>query len=230
MALDGAWLRYIRADRHLAEARGLIQKFGKSCVNHIVADNDTDPNPSIILRTTPDLPPFLPIVVSDVIHNLRAALDYVVFELAFHDSGRVQDGTQFLIEDFKIHPTDPRLGFDGKRRQRLKGLSPKHVGMIEALQPYKGVDWTKTLRNISNPDKHRKLTALSDSGYYTMTHVGQTRLETKPLVIKPDDWEVDASYAIYIAPPNLNEPSLMPTLDNVYAGVGRTLELFKREF
>ena len=34
------------------------------------------------------------------------------------------------------------------------------VGAIEKLQPYNGVAWTKTLRDISNPDKHRKLTAI----------------------------------------------------------------------
>ena len=29
--------------------------------------------------------------------------------------------------------------------------------MIEKLQPYKGCDWTQTLRTIRNPDVHREL-------------------------------------------------------------------------
>lgn len=36
-------------------------------------------------------------------------------------------------------------------------LSDAHVAAIERLQPYKGVNWTKRLRRISNLDKHNEL-------------------------------------------------------------------------
>jgi hypothetical protein len=49
-------------------------------------------------------------------------------------------------------------------RSRNKGflryLSDAHVDAIEAYQPYKGVNWTQTLIDISNPDKHRELTVM----------------------------------------------------------------------
>src|SRR5580704_81891 len=41
------------------------------------------------------------ILLGEIVYNLRAALDYLVFELARHDSGAVQAGTQFPICDFK---------------------------------------------------------------------------------------------------------------------------------
>jgi hypothetical protein len=39
----------------------------------------------------------------------------------------------------------------------LKRLSAAHVAAIEKLKPYNGVDWTKWLVIVSNPDKHRHL-------------------------------------------------------------------------
>jgi hypothetical protein len=228
--LDDAWLRFQRADRHLAEANELVQKFGDACKHYIVTDNNRNPTPTFVLESTPDLPIMLPLIVSDAIHNMRAALDYIVFELARYDSGKVQNGTQFLIEDFKIDPANPKRGFEGRKGDRLKGLSSKHVGMIEALQPYRGVEWTKTIRDISNKDKHRNLPVMSDRGYYRVAYIGRQSLTTKPLVVKPDDWDVDASYAIYIAPPDLTKPGLMPTLQSIESDLGHTLELFQAEF
>src|SRR5205807_810975 len=49
----------------------------------------------------------------------------------------------------------------GKQVARyLKGVPPTAVTMISALQPYAGCTWTKDLRELSNPDKHRHLAAL----------------------------------------------------------------------
>jgi hypothetical protein len=89
----------------------------------------------------------------------------IVFELARHDSGGIeQDGTQFIIEDVKSDPLKPNRGFDARSKRHLRGLNQAHIDAIESFQPYRGVEWTKTLRDISNPDKHRKLTLLSSIG------------------------------------------------------------------
>jgi hypothetical protein len=230
-ALDGAWLRFRRAEEHLTEAHELIREFGKACKNHIVADNDTDPERPTFTLNAPALPVMLPVIISDAVHNMRAALDYIVFELAKKDSGQIQDGTQFLIEDVKADPAHPNRGFDARSRKYLRGLSGKHIGMIEGFQPYKGVDWTKSLRDISNPDKHRELTVIDKSGGFLYTYRGSVDLATqKPLVINPDDWDIDARYAIYVSPPNLSEPALIPSLGKIQLGVCQALELFKAEF
>src|SRR5204863_4438007 len=86
----------------------------------------------------------------EMIYNLRAALDYVVFEPARFDSGQTQNGTQFPIED------KPE-GFKGRQKTYLKGLTDPHVALVEEYQPCQGCNWTATLRDLSNPDKHREL-------------------------------------------------------------------------
>ena len=93
------------ADRHLAEADEIIRAFGLACEDYIVPDG----HGHFILQQFTN-PPELAVVVSDIIHNLRATLDYIVYELALSDSGKVQDGTQFLIEDVKVDPRNPNAG------------------------------------------------------------------------------------------------------------------------
>ena len=235
--LYGAQLRFERADGHLTEADGLIRAFAKSCEDYVVSN---DHGQTIRLGGWPDIPMMLPVVVGDAIHNLRAALDYIVFELALLDSGKVQNGTQFPIEDVKFDPVNPKRGFDARRNTYLKGVNDRHAGMIERMQPYHGIDWTKTLADISNPDKHRKLTTLDnkDRGVTVTVHFNNGGRFTSPLpqttsdgqLSRRYDLEIDASHAITIAPSDVSKPSLMSTLRRIETEVTSVVELFKPEF
>lgn len=65
--------------------------------------------------------------LGEFIYNLRSVLDYLVYSLAWRDSGRPQDGTQFLIEDREEV-------FLSKRPSRLKGISDEHVAVLSEYQ------------------------------------------------------------------------------------------------
>ena len=237
--LDGAELRLYRADRHLTEADSIVQAFADSYIQHFVPSDD---GKSARFDKWPDIPSNLAVVVSDAIHNFRSALDYLVFELALHDSGTVQNNTQFLIEDFKVDPADPkRRGFDARALNCLRGLRQDHINSIELLQPYKGVKWTKDLREVSNPDKHRRLTALTHKGQLvgvTVRHrktgrfTGEPRLdrETNDLAFDRYDIEIDAHQTIAIEGTKTSEPAIMPILRKIQLGVHRTIDSFKPEF
>jgi hypothetical protein len=235
--LDGADLRFLRADRHLSEADQLIAEFSRACAPYVVTRRDPDTDAiSITIETTPPLPVFLPLVVSDAIHNMRAALDYIVYELARHDSGTVQEDTQFPIENFKVGSNGG--GFEAKVKRRLRGLTQAHVGAIERLQPYNGVEWTRTLRDISNPDKHRTLIALTDKfGYFSLSERrGLYEFCATPGVqllgegVSDLQWQVDAHDAIAIEGSNADQPALMRTLRNLQLEVCQTIEAFKPDF
>src|SRR5207248_7031111 len=150
--LDGAFARVDRAGEHLAELKTIIDAFrqGRHDARSIVLDPDVIKNGNI----EPEWPIFdrlrIAILVGEICYNLRAALDYLVYEFALLDSGKVQEGTQFPIE---YRPKD----FKGWAKVRLRGLNARHNACIKALQPYSGCDWTGTLKEISNPDKHRTL-------------------------------------------------------------------------
>jgi len=72
----------------------------------------------------------LGILVGEVIYNLRAALDYLIYELAFLDSFKIQEGTQFPIEDTKRRWQVAAFGTK-KRPARLVGISGRHKAAIE---------------------------------------------------------------------------------------------------
>jgi hypothetical protein len=152
--LNGAYSRINRADEHLINLKTVAKEFldaeSKLAISNFQFDKQTFP-PTIRLKRFIEIPPDVPILVGEIVYHLRSALDFLVYELAALDSGTPQNGTQFPIED------TPN-GFKGRRRSYLRGVNDRHAALIEKLQPYNGVNWTKTLRSISNPDKHRRFT------------------------------------------------------------------------
>ena len=246
--LNGAFLRFKRALKHIEDAGTEIGHFESACANEIVS-NYGGKIPTGIKY--PETPPMLPVIVSDAIQNLRMALDYIVYELAIKDSGQPQDGTQFLIEGCKgfrkkgSHCPTCGLGktphgFEFRRHSYLKGISTPHIGMIESYQPYKGIEWTKTLRDISNRDKHRTLTLLSTAGRSVLVtpRESQTGGHGSPVPnVQGQSSDVSAQYldvsagnTFAIVMPGLSEIPLMTTLSYLVAYVCGTIERFEREF
>jgi hypothetical protein len=45
------------------------------------------------------VPKAIPTLIGEVVYNLRTALEYLAFQLAYLDTGQVQKGTKFPIED-----------------------------------------------------------------------------------------------------------------------------------
>jgi hypothetical protein len=173
--LDGAFARINRAGEHLKELKRIAEAFGR--VYHDAISVGAMPEHLGLLDFRPPnpfpIPEGISIVVGEICYNLRAALDYLVYELARLDSGRVQVGTQFPIEHKKKR-------FDSISPHRLKGLYPSHVTAIELLQPYRGCDWTATLKEISNPDKHRELTKRGYAGAVWQEDMGENRSTVDP--------------------------------------------------
>jgi hypothetical protein len=163
-SLDNAYARVRRAEHHLSKLKSESPGILSVVSGWAEGQQDLAVLNLPIEKGITSLPPSFGIRVGEAIYNLRAALDYLVYELAILDSGIVQHGTQFPIEDSKS-------GWQRKRPQYLVGISAKHQGAIELLQPYKGCNWTKTLRGLSNPDKHKTLTIIRLGPLITNTNV-----------------------------------------------------------
>lgn len=160
--LDGAYSRVKRAGKHLAYLNRRVNILSKSICESVyinrqpqkfILENGREINGFLCDATAriEPVPHIIKILIGEIVYNLRAALDYLVYELARLDSGKIIDNTQFLIEE------SPE-GFSKNSGYRLKGINDKHVKIIEGLQPYNGCNWTRILRELSNPDKHRELT------------------------------------------------------------------------
>ncbi len=157
-SLKGAYLRVQRAGTHLSDLERRERRRNRAYRKNLIYEfNRVTQLAHGRWKGSRPISPGISVVLGEVIYNLRAALDYLVYELAFLDSGLEQDGTQFPIESSKGGFAS-RCDETRDRGVYLRGLSQAHKDAIKDLQPCYGCHWTKLLADISNPDKHRKLT------------------------------------------------------------------------
>lgn len=144
-----------RAGEHLHELHAIISEAKAAAEDEVVWSFDpTVPEPDVDVdwSKAARLPQGrIAIIAGEAIYNIRAALDYLVFALAWKDSGQEQEMTQFPIDH------KPSV-FREHRKSRLKGVSKQNQDKIEGYQPYRGCTWSPVLRDLSNPDKHKDLT------------------------------------------------------------------------
>lgn len=228
--LDGAFERVRRADEHLTD---LKQRIGKA----LKAQEDSigihfDPNPPYTFKltqpTSTNVHMIIGILIGEICYNLRSALDYLVFELSKLDSGQFQDGTQFPIEDAE-------KSFSHRiKRGWLKGINSAHIAAIERLQPYNGCNWTKILRDISNPDKHRQFVHIWGNGRADGYTRADGRFDSIHAPIRraphPAGGEMDVKIHFSSTIEFANNEPILETLDVIKLKVSETLEVFKPEF
>lgn len=220
--LDGAYQRVNRANEHLADLHNRIVTIYQTLRDEISSYREPmgcsgvreKCTVVIVKRLNNEIPEIISILVGEIVYNLRTALDYLVYELARLDSGKLQDGTQFPI-------CDSINGFERNKRF-LKGIDFRHVSSIESLQPYKGCDWTKSLRDLSNLDKHRQLIIVKSDASGEFPKNKTPSFPTK----NPMDVESYISF-------NVTFSGGMPVEENLQElimQVTKTLDGFKPEF
>ncbi len=145
------------------------------------------------------------------------------------DSSVIQSGTQFPIEDSGKH-------FNGHSKVvRLKGINPTHIAMIERLQPYNGCDWTKILRELSNPDKHREITRIRGDyfvhGFTSFDHPNFADIRNPVRrAYHPIHGEVDVKIGLVTTVTLDDGTPVTSALEEIKTQVANTLILFKPEF
>jgi hypothetical protein len=239
--LQGAFDRLDRAEEHIAQFEVEQKAFGEAYHNNLVIEPNREPPPDFIARETATVGPstLSAILLGEIVYNLRAAMDYLVFELAWKDAGVIQNGTQFPI-------CDSKKNFDGIAPKSLVGLNAAHFAAIEGLQPYRGCHWAAVLRDISNPDKHRRLVRGSYAFRIHITSWGNAAFKgmnapafrSKHRAIRPSGEEVDvhltteAPIMISARMPGGN-PKFVPVvmlIEQIKTGVRNTLRDFEPEF
>jgi len=103
------------------------------------------------------------VMFGDALHNLRSALDHLVWELVRLNTGK--DGStanQFPICDTgAAYWSSGRKGEPSTRERCLRGVSDAHKALIDESQPYRtptppgATPGLSVFRELSNHDKHR---------------------------------------------------------------------------
>jgi hypothetical protein len=182
----------------------------------------------------PPVPPGeIGMTAGEVTYNLRAALDYLVAALAATDRDGLAVGESNLRTQFPIESTPE--GFAARRlRDRrgrpgyLTGVNDPHCALIEALQPYNGVEWTEFLRDLSNEDKHRAIPVLGYASPATRIQAGGTEEQAKALggFRLPGD-DVSMYFPATVDVTFNGGAPVVETLEILQAGVRETISAFQ---
>ena len=235
-ALDGAYVRLDRATEHLTELKALNAAFltaeAKRMRESARLDTSADPNVELYFDPpTGDIPSRFSVLIGEIASDLRASLDYLVFELAILDTGSEQKQTQFPVED------SPEK-FRNNSQRFLKGINRAHTAAIKRLQPYNGAGWTRQLIAISNPHKHRHL-IVSNQGVTVGATISEdtTNFPTPRkgefasiLSFDTDDGPMHMHFRVTLFIAFEDDLPVIATLEEIKAQVGNALADFKPEF
>jgi len=158
-------LKVNRADKHLRELAADIKRFNKSNA-YSVSFEPHHKAGEYVFRVYVDRPPPTiewGIVIGDVVHNLRSALDQLVWEMADSESGPAPEGR--IARSSPWHDvgfpivTDPSHWKDAAKK--IVRVGPRYSAAFESLQPWFRReaeplrDPLAILQELSNRDKHR---------------------------------------------------------------------------
>jgi hypothetical protein len=155
--LHGANLRCARAKTHIGALKRSVSRFQREPLRTINYQSENFQ----YAGWPPPAPDTWSLIVSDVAVNLRAALDFITWQLAMkhlRDTGESRDpgrSTAFSI-------TNDLRAFEAQRIRQLKDVLPAAIPEIESFQPYNKDDGLEAsllelLRELSNFTKHRAL-------------------------------------------------------------------------
>jgi len=243
-SLDNAYARAHRAKRHLMSLKGEASKYWRSFHLPEVYMEPRAGGTTTITWGQDLIPSIFSILVGETIYNLRATLDYLVYQLAILDSGQSQEETQFPIEhseggweksmNGKLTKKVPDKGC------RLRGLNESHKERIKLLQPCFGCCWTGILQKFSNPDKHKTLTIVKATQIVSMEPTSQN-----PVIIDPSKEGKTILFSAKMNPPNNSKnmntdvsleitfddgSPVIQTLQSLRSNIIKVLDEFKPDF
>jgi hypothetical protein len=113
-----------------------------------------------ILKVVTPPPDWISVLIGDVLHNARGALDHLVYNLAFANSSTPHPKSGFPIYNCE-------RGYEGGGVRIISGVHPDAAEIIRSLQPYQMGKLPvmedphrhplSVLYHLSNADKHRHL-------------------------------------------------------------------------
>lgn len=168
-AFTDCWAKLNHAKAHIELLRAEIEEVGAPAPESIPLRREYDPNERAIIYRIDrviEVRDSWPLILGDAIHDLRGALDHLMWRLAITYLGRTPSKTEA-----------PRIQFPQVRRLRdfqghrfLRYVRPEDIDRLKPFQPYKRPSKGNRhplpkLISLSNTDKHRRLHLLVVAPY-----------------------------------------------------------------
>lgn len=238
-ALRGCQLKTRRAQRHLDTLREELAAFEYDRPYRITGEFEPDASEYVFyLQPDQDRAIEWGVIAGDLFHNLRSALDHLVYALAaINKPSPTGTGFPIFVRERRAHAKDRAYRPDG--RAMIRHVPPTCRPFFEMYQPYKRTDrpdWhiLEVLRVLSNEDKHRLVPVAAASVFATGLQgvgilpvrdvarvidfdvrlgeplVGKTEVARAKIVAKGPDPKMDLAekFAYFISLDYPTEPSL----------------------
>lgn len=151
--------RLQRADEHFEVHNRELEAFIDRDPLTITHELDQDKGLLVVRANVSETPPLrFGLILGDALHNLRAALDNLAYQLVVHGSGVAPAETAFIGFPIVFNERD----FERYGRKRVSGARKPHVAFIESVQPYPERTTAtsralEALHSYNNRDKHRAI-------------------------------------------------------------------------
>lgn len=162
--LASCWLKIARAKEHFAILESEISEWVKTDSLRLVKEPDPTGGAHRVFVEVANAPPLdrWSLISGDCVHNLRAALDSLIYRIAIYQTGLNPPADEKILQ-FPI-VSDPTAF--AKQGYRIASLSPAVRDEIERIQPYNRPHpefppLLELLSFLDNQDKHRTLNVVA---------------------------------------------------------------------
>ncbi len=146
-------LKIERAKKHTRDLDAEMCDFRAAHPYRFRSDYDVDTREKVYkVDIQSDTPAVLSLIIGDIIHNLRSALDHLAWKLIIANGKTPKSGpggTQFVIRDSSAKPKPGGIAV-------IEGISPDAQKIVDSIQPYNtGNDSLLILNQLDIVDKHQ---------------------------------------------------------------------------
>lgn len=150
---DSAKLKIGRARKHIGELKDTFAEYQRRRPYTIAVRNLQATRQMGLGVQTEPLPKEIPVIIGDIVHNLRSALDHAACDLAKSKS------IKFPFNEERSKFFDAEGAFECKRTLALDSARPGlGTYIIDTIKPYKagnGLLWS--VNKLNNIDKHEAI-------------------------------------------------------------------------
>jgi hypothetical protein len=184
--LAGVRIKIERAKRHVHELEAEIRAFHDRRPYAIIRYDDPKTGDLVYaVRIKERVPEGFSGIIGDVVHNLRAALDQLAWQLVIANGQQPERRTGFPIAG-SVNK------FKSDAAGKIKGVSARAYRLIRRLKPYKGGrEFFWRIHELDRLDKHKSIVPVG-SAYASVTLVSRMQvpwqdepIEFPPIALRP---------------------------------------------